>query len=361
MSAASVTPVGGGTRAAEAASQTLRQRSNVGAGKSNQDLSAEERAPPPGPLQTSTLPQRKSGFSSGHGGGGDGGPRPHFIHRAPPRLYRQHRKMSFPAAAPAHSASVNSAHAAAAAAAAAAGSFGPGLHAFSAVGLASGVSAASPSSANAAGLDLPELAAAQRRMRRFSNVSDAVSRKLSTTIGWRTVSVADVVDQAKSLCGQYIRSRLKRAGLFHRKLGLQRLRSTANLPGGFVVCEVFGQLQAIGAELERLHPKLYSGVGRQVSRTMISLKTDIIPSDYPSLPLQSTRPFSLVCVRFCIGGHFWNFASPASLRRHPSQIPVLQLAVANFTISPSTSPLAAGNANESFRRRQNVSHFNDVQ
>merc|ERR1712080_749565 len=33
-------------------------------------------------------------------------------------------------------------------------------------------------------LDFPEAA---RRYRRFSNVSDAVSRKLSTTLGWRTV------------------------------------------------------------------------------------------------------------------------------------------------------------------------------
>ena len=105
-----------------------------------------------------------------------------------------------------------------------------------------------------------------RRMRRFSNVSDAVSRKLSTTIGWRTVSVADIVTQGKSLCGQYIRSRLKRSGVFNRKLGLQRLRSVANLPGGIVVCEVFAQLHAIGLELERLHPKLYTGVARQVSQ-----------------------------------------------------------------------------------------------
>lgn len=115
---------------------------------------------------------------------------------------------------------------------------------------------------NYGNLELPELA--NRRMRRFSNVSDAVSRKLSTTIGWRTVSVQDIVNQAKSLCGQYMRSRLKRSGLFNRKLGLQRLRSVVNLPGGLLVCEVFAQLQAIGLELERLHPKLYTGICRQV-------------------------------------------------------------------------------------------------
>ncbi len=60
------------------------------------------------------------------------------------------------------------------------------------------------------------------------------------------------------------RCRLKRAGLFNRKLGLQRLKSAANLPGGIIICEVFGQLQSIGLELERMHPKLYSGICRQV-------------------------------------------------------------------------------------------------
>ena len=52
-------------------------------------------------------------------------------------------------------------------------------------------------------LSLHELPDAAKRYRRFSNVSDAVSRKLSTTLGWRTVSVQEVVTQAKSLCGQH--------------------------------------------------------------------------------------------------------------------------------------------------------------
>jgi hypothetical protein len=95
-----------------------------------------------------------------------------------------------------------------------------------------------------AALDFPEAA---RRYRRFSNVSDAVSRKLSTTLGWRTVSVQEVVTQAKSLCGQHIRAWLKRRGLFTRKLGLQRLRSVASLPGGLAVCDVFVQLEGEAA------------------------------------------------------------------------------------------------------------------
>lgn len=108
--------------------------------------------------------------------------------------------------------------------------------------------------------------------RRFSNVSDAVTRKISTTIGWRSVNVEAVVTQAKCLLTQYIRCRLKRAGLLHKKLGLQRLRSVANLAGGWEVCEVFPRVSGIGQELERTYPKLYSSVARQLSITLTSDK-----------------------------------------------------------------------------------------
>ena len=114
----------------------------------------------------------------------------------------------------------------------------------------------------------PGAANGSGRLRRFSNVGDA-ARKLSTTIGWRTVSVQDIICQTKSLCGQYIRARLKRSGILHRKFGLQRMRSIANLPGGVIVCEIFSQLHLIGTELERMHPKLYVDICKQV----ISLKS----------------------------------------------------------------------------------------
>merc|ERR1712026_226736 len=42
-------------------------------------------------------------------------------------------------------------------------------------------------------LSLHDIPDAAKRYRRFSNVSDAVSRKLSTTLGWRTVSVQEFV------------------------------------------------------------------------------------------------------------------------------------------------------------------------
>ncbi|CAK9811981.1 Bcl-2-related ovarian killer protein homolog A [Anthophora quadrimaculata] len=102
--------------------------------------------------------------------------------------------------------------------------------------------------------------------RRFSNVSDVVSRKISHTIRWRTVSASIelTVSQGSSLCAQYIRNRLKRSGIFHRKLGLKRMRSAMLLPGGAVVGEVYPELVWVGAELEKMHPNLFNRVARQI-------------------------------------------------------------------------------------------------
>ncbi|GLV38929.1 buffy [Carabus blaptoides fortunei] len=105
--------------------------------------------------------------------------------------------------------------------------------------------------------------------RRFSNVGDVVSRKLSNTIGWRTLPVPpqEVVAQGKALCCQYIRNRLKRSGIFNKKLGLYRLRSVMGTPNGMIVTEVYPSLVTAGQELERMHPKVYTSVARQASST----------------------------------------------------------------------------------------------
>ncbi|XP_033228074.1 bcl-2-related ovarian killer protein-like [Belonocnema kinseyi] len=66
-----------------------------------------------------------------------------------------------------------------------------------------------------------------------------------------------------SLCAQYIRNRLKRSGIFHRKLGLKRMRSSTLLPDLAVVSEVSPVLIAIGTELEKVNPNLYVRIGRQ--------------------------------------------------------------------------------------------------
>ena len=88
-------------------------------------------------------------------------------------------------------------------------------------------------------------------------------------LGWRTVSVQEIVNQSKSLCGQFIRIRLKRNGVQNKRMGLQRLRSMLSLnvtgPTSQTVCEVFAQLHIIGLELERINPNLYLNICRQVS------------------------------------------------------------------------------------------------
>lgn len=130
----------------------------------------------------------------------------------------------------------------------------------------------------------PSLAVATAR-RRFSNVSDAVSRKLSHTIGWRTaVPTEQIARQGRALCAQYLRWKLKRAGVYTRKCAgaLRRARVSTSVaaaaPPAFDVgrglfvpprtddadecsCvrrEVFPTVLRIGQQLERLDPKLYT-------------------------------------------------------------------------------------------------------
>lgn len=108
--------------------------------------------------------------------------------------------------------------------------------------------------------------------RRFSNVSDAVSRKLSHTLGgallaaggWRgagglgagSAAAALLAEQARALCTLYVRLRLRRDGLFSRKCGLRR-------GGSQDVKEVFPVLAAVGGEMERQHARTFMGVARQ--------------------------------------------------------------------------------------------------
>lgn len=83
--------------------------------------------------------------------------------------------------------------------------------------------------------------------RRLSNVSDVVSRKLSSTIGWKSppIPIHEIILEGKCLCSQYIRSRLKRSGIFNKKLGLQRIRSIIGTPAAHVVREVFPALNYV--------------------------------------------------------------------------------------------------------------------
>ncbi|XP_030554387.1 bcl-2-related ovarian killer protein homolog B [Drosophila novamexicana] len=74
----------------------------------------------------------------------------------------------------------------------------------------------------------------------------------------------EIINQGKCLCGQYIRARLRRAGVLNRKV-IQRLRNILE-PSSHVVYEVFPALNSMGEELERMHPRVYTNVSRQLSR-----------------------------------------------------------------------------------------------
>ncbi|XP_039955025.1 bcl-2-related ovarian killer protein homolog B [Bactrocera tryoni] len=75
---------------------------------------------------------------------------------------------------------------------------------------------------------------------------------------------AEIINQGKCLCGQYIRARLRRAGVLNRK-ATQRLRTILE-PTSAVVYEVFPALNSMGEELERMHPRVYTNISRQLSR-----------------------------------------------------------------------------------------------
>ncbi|XP_068146332.1 bcl-2-related ovarian killer protein homolog B isoform X2 [Drosophila tropicalis] len=104
--------------------------------------------------------------------------------------------------------------------------------------------------------------------RRLSNVSDVVTRKLSYTIGWKAAQIPaqDIITQGRCLCGHYIKRRLRRSGLFNKKLGFQRIRSIMGSTSLGVVRDVFPAVQVLGDELERMHPRVYNGVARQICR-----------------------------------------------------------------------------------------------
>ncbi|VVC45746.1 Blc2 family,Bcl2-like [Cinara cedri] len=169
----------------------------------------------------------------------------------------------------------------------------------------------------------PSLTVATAR-RRFSNVSDVVSRKLSHTIGWRTAVPTDqIARQGKALCVQYVRWKLKRAGAYTKKcagalrcagaeagaaaaaaaaaataaaadgsyfIPPQTGTSTTAVGGDHddgVRREVFPAMLRVGLQLERIDPKLYAaGVAAIAAGTVVS---DSSSPDAPAAALSSTQ------------------------------------------------------------------------
>lgn len=152
----------------------------------------------------------------------------------------------------------------------------------------------------AGGAGGPSLAVATAR-RRFSNVSDVVSRKLSHTIGWRTaVPTEQIARQGRALCVQYVRWKLKRAGAYTKKCAaalrcaraaaaVNASAATADVVGGGLFIpplqavpaaddlqadglrrEVFPTMLRVGLQLERLDPKLYAAGATTANDTPLS-------------------------------------------------------------------------------------------
>ncbi|XP_063697009.1 bcl-2-related ovarian killer protein isoform X1 [Culicoides brevitarsis] len=99
-------------------------------------------------------------------------------------------------------------------------------------------------------------------------------RKSSLTERWTRnnkpqrflISSQDIVIQGKCLCGHYIRSKLRRAGVLNRKV-TQRLRNIIDTPSSAVVREIFPIINVLGDELEKLHVRTYTNISRQLTRS----------------------------------------------------------------------------------------------
>lgn len=100
-------------------------------------------------------------------------------------------------------------------------------------------------------------------------------QRWSTTIGWRSggVTQQEIVEQAVSMCGRYLRFKLRSCITVHKKLGLQRLKSVSSLTGDPVVIQVFTQIRQLADELEKRHPKLYRSVTENVGLQTLTSET----------------------------------------------------------------------------------------
>lgn len=98
--------------------------------------------------------------------------------------------------------------------------------------------------------------------RRISQVSNVVTQHFQSTIGWSLKSHSEIARQSRCLAAKYIRWKLRKNGLFHKRLQLQRLRSVGNLidEHDVYINEIAIELKCLIQELDRNHPKLFSSV-----------------------------------------------------------------------------------------------------
>lgn len=137
-------------------------------------------------------------------------------------------------------------------------------------------------------------------MRKISQVGHV----LTSTFGLsRQPSHDDIVAQSRTLCGRYIRYKVRGlSGLSCKKLNLQRLRSVTNLSAIFgptsqvakqnpCLKAVSCHIRRLGLELERSHPKLFHSVTSNVGIHSLSSEVsaqhlqqsvarELFPSDF---------------------------------------------------------------------------------
>lgn len=165
------------------------------------------------------------------------------------------------------------------------------------------------------------------KRRLSSTVSDVVTRKLSYTIGWKAsqIPASDIITQGRCICGQYIKRRLRRSGLFNKKLGFQRIRSILGTTSLEVVREVFPAVMVLGDELERMHPRVYTSVARQMAR---NVGNDFYSADTVTLLLsavgrdlfRSDITWSKIVSLFAIAG---GLSVDCVRQGHPEYVPKL--------------------------------------
>lgn len=76
------------------------------------------------------------------------------------------------------------------------------------------------------------------------------------------------------ICTSYIKNRLKRSGIFHRKLGFKRVRRLN--PTYDVISDVTHILIELGIELEKVNPNLFIGVARQIGYGFFSTEQSVV-------------------------------------------------------------------------------------
>ncbi|XP_013780070.1 bcl-2-related ovarian killer protein-like [Limulus polyphemus] len=104
-----------------------------------------------------------------------------------------------------------------------------------------------------------------------------VTHKLSTTMGWRAnISHNDVVNQARTMCGRYLRYKLRACGPVHKNLGLQRLRSLTKISNDPVLMSVSEELLHVTDLLERQNPRLFLSVMDSVGIQSLVSETSML-------------------------------------------------------------------------------------